>query len=105
MRLASSGANRSFAAAVSVQPRIHRSRQTQQHRHSQFQTVTQPEGEHVTTTIDLVERSGELKAELIKFSRKPRYGQAFREALSAYEGEGGVIREGELIDALDRLVL
>ncbi len=59
----------------------------------------------MTTTIDLVERSGELKAELIEFSRKPRYEQAFREVLSAYEGEGGLIRKGELIDALDRLVL
>jgi len=64
--------------------------------HSQFQTVTQPEGEHVTTTIDLVERSGERKAELIEFSRKPRYEQALREVLSTYRREGGVIREGKL---------
>ena len=59
----------------------------------------------MTATIDLVERSGELKAELIEFSRKPRYEQAFREVLSAYRGEGRVIGEGEFFDILDRLVL
>jgi hypothetical protein len=62
----------------------------------------------VTTTMgleDLVVRSGELKAELIEFSRKPRYRQAFREVASAHLGEDRVIGEGKLIDILDRLVL
>jgi hypothetical protein len=55
--------------------------------------------------MDLVERSAELKAELIEFSRKPRYEQAFREVASAPLGEDGAIGEGKLIDILDRLVL
>jgi hypothetical protein len=55
--------------------------------------------------MDLVERSGELKAELIDFSRRPRYEQAFREVASAHRGKGDVIGEGTLIDILDRLVL
>jgi hypothetical protein len=59
----------------------------------------------VTATMDLVERSGELKAELVEFARKPRYKQAFCEAASAHRVEGRVIGEGELIDILDRLVL
>ena len=62
----------------------------------------------MTATMDLeglVGRSGELKAELIEFSRKPRYRQAFREVASAHRVEGRVIGEGELIDILDRLVL
>jgi hypothetical protein len=55
--------------------------------------------------MDLVERSGELKAELIEFARKPCYEQAFRQVASAHRLEGRVIGEGELIDILDRLVL
>ncbi|HZM57353.1 MAG TPA: hypothetical protein VFC03_20245, partial [Acidimicrobiales bacterium] len=54
---------------------------------------------------DLVGRSGELKAELIEFSRKPRYRQAFREVAVPLLGEDCVIGEGKLIDILDRLVL
>jgi len=59
----------------------------------------------VTATKDLVERSGELKAELIEFARKPRYQQAFREVASASRRKGRVMGDGELIDILDRLVL
>ena len=59
----------------------------------------------MTATMDLVERSGELKAELIEFSRQPRYEHAFREVASAHRGKGRVVGEGELIDILDRLVL
>lgn len=59
----------------------------------------------MTATMDLVERSGELKAELLEFSRKPRYKQAFRQVASAHRVEGRVLGEGELIDILDRLVL
>ena len=59
----------------------------------------------MTATMDLVERSGELKAELIEFARKPCYEQAFRQVASAHRLEGRVIGEGELIDILDRLVL
>ena len=55
--------------------------------------------------IDLVERSGELKAELVEFSRKPPYRQAFRKMASAHLGKEGAIGEGMLIDILDRLVL
>jgi hypothetical protein len=62
----------------------------------------------VTATMgleDLLFRSGELKGELIKFSRQPQYRQAFREVASAHLGEDTVIGEAELIDILDRLVL
>lgn len=62
----------------------------------------------MTATLDLgdlIERSGELKAELIEFSSKPRYEQAFREVASAHLGHDCVIREGQLIDILDRFVL
>ena len=55
--------------------------------------------------VDLVERSGELKAELVEFSQKPRYEEAFREVLSAHSGEGRLIGEGHVIEVLDRLVL
>ncbi len=55
--------------------------------------------------VDLLERSGELKAELIEFSRKPRYRQAFREVASAHLGEDRVIGEGRLIAMHGRLVL
>ena len=48
----------------------------------------------MTATMDLVERSGELKAELIEFSRQPRYEQAFGEVASAHRVEGRVIGEG-----------
>jgi hypothetical protein len=62
----------------------------------------------VTATMgfeDLVGRSGDLKAELIEFSRRPRYEQAFREVALAHLGEERVIGEGKLVDILDRLVL
>jgi hypothetical protein len=55
--------------------------------------------------IDLVERSGELKAELVEFSQKPQYKRAFHEVASEHLGEDCVIGEGKLIDILDRLVL
>ena len=55
--------------------------------------------------MDLVERSGELKAELIEFSRRPRYEQAFREVASAHRGERRKIGEGDVIDIVDRFVL
>jgi hypothetical protein len=55
--------------------------------------------------IDLVKRSGELKAELVEFSQKPQYKQAFHEVASEHLGEDCVIGEGKLIDILDRLVL
>ena len=53
--------------------------------------------------IDLVERSGELKAELVEFSQKPQYKQAFHEVASEHLGEDRVIGEGKLVDILDRL--
>jgi hypothetical protein len=35
----------------------------------------------MSTTADLVERSGDLKRELVEYAQQPRYHQAFREAL------------------------
>jgi hypothetical protein len=55
--------------------------------------------------VDLVGRSGELKAELVEFSQKPKYEQAFYEVASEHLGEDYAIGEGKLIDILDRFVL
>ena len=57
----------------------------------------------MTVTIDLLERSGELKAELVEFSQRPKYAQAFQQVLSTYATSG--ISEGQLVDALDHFVL
>jgi hypothetical protein len=51
-------------------------------------------GEYVTATLDLVERSYELKVELIEFSRKPRYEQALRDAASAHRVEVASLEKG-----------
>lgn len=59
----------------------------------------------LTVMIDLIERSGELKSELVEFARRPRYDEAFRQVLTAHHPAGRVIQDGELIDVLDRLVL
>jgi hypothetical protein len=62
----------------------------------------------VTATMDLtdlVERSSELKAELVEFSRKPQYRRALREVASDRLGGDREIGEGKLIDILDRLIL
>ena len=93
---------------MSGESRIHRYGQTQQYRHVQFSRFPRSGDKYVTATmdlIDLVERSGELKAELIEFSRRPLYTQAFHEVASEHLGDDGVMGEGELIDILDRLVL
>ncbi len=56
-------------------------------------------------TIDLVERSGPLKAELLEFSARRRYSRARRYVLAAH-GISGVVRDkGKVIDALDHLLL
>jgi hypothetical protein len=55
--------------------------------------------------VDLVERSGDLKAELIAFASRRRYAQALRDLATAHLGERRVMGEGDLIDILDRLVL
>jgi hypothetical protein len=58
-----------------------------------------------TLCLELLARSGELKAELIEFARKPRYRQAFREVAAPHVGDEVVLGEGKLIDILDRLAL
>jgi hypothetical protein len=65
--------------------KIRRYGQRKQYRHVQFNRRPGSGGERVTSTMDPVERSGELKAELIEFSRKPRYKQVDRDLLRASE--------------------
>ena len=57
----------------------------------------------MTVTVDLLERSGELKAELVEFSQRPTYAQAFRQVLTRYTSSD--LSEGQLIDVLDHFVL
>jgi hypothetical protein len=61
-----------------------------------------------TSTVDidaLVERSGELKRELLEFSRRPRYDRPFQAAIAAADlGQLGT-DEGSLIAVVDRFLL
>ena len=59
-----------------------------------------------TVDIDtLVERSGELKRELLEFSQKPRYSRAFRAALAAADLTQLDTDEDSLIAVVDRFLL
>jgi hypothetical protein len=72
------------------------------------QSVSRSGGGDVTATVDVigvVERSGELKADLVEFSQKPQYEKAFHEVAAEHLGENCAIGEGKLIDILDRFVL
>ncbi len=57
----------------------------------------------MTVTIDLLERSGELKAELVEFSQQPKFAQACQQVLSQYMTSG--LGEGQLVNAIDHFVL
>ena len=59
-----------------------------------------------TAEIDeLVERSGDLKRELLDFSHRPRYRKVFRQAL-AESGIGSIVTDEEqLVTAIDHFVL
>jgi hypothetical protein len=59
----------------------------------------------VVKTVDLVERSGALKAELLEFSARHRYDQARRYVLAAHGIHGVVKDECKAINALDHLLL
>lgn len=54
---------------------------------------------------DLLERAGDLKAELVAFARRPRFSNVFREAVRERFGELVVVDEDELIDFMDWFVL
>ena len=56
-------------------------------------------------TVDLVERSGALKAELLEFSARPRYDQARRDLLAAHGVHGVVRDQSQVINVLDHLLL
>ena len=59
-----------------------------------------------TVDIDtLVERSGELKRELLEFSRRPRYSRPFQAALAAADLGQLSTDEDSLIAVVDRFVL
>jgi hypothetical protein len=60
------------------------------------------------TTADLIDRSGPLKAELLAFSRHPRYDEARGSVLSPQRGADGLATSGggaRAITALDTLLL
>ena len=56
-------------------------------------------------SLDLVERSGDLKHELVQFAQGPRFSGAFRKAIRERFGSTVVGSEGELYDFLDSFVL
>jgi len=59
-----------------------------------------------TVDIDaLVERSGELKRELLEFSRRPRYSRSFQAALAAADLGSLITDEDSLITVVDRFLL
>jgi hypothetical protein len=59
----------------------------------------------VTAIATLVERSGELKRELLEFSRQPRFDRDRREVLQDHFPSGFVYDESELVAALDYFLL
>ncbi len=56
-------------------------------------------------TVDLMERSGDLKRELLQFSRQPRYDSAFRDVVSTRGPDVTIASEDQLINVLDYFVL
>ncbi len=56
-------------------------------------------------TVDLVERSGDLKRDLLALARGPRFGRALQRALAERFGRGVVADEGELFNFLDHFIL
>lgn len=59
----------------------------------------------MATATDLVERSGDLKRELVEYAQQPRYHRAFREVLNAQGGESAVADEQRLTMFFDHFVL
>lgn len=59
----------------------------------------------MTVIASLVERSGELKRELLEFSRQPRFDRDRREVLRDHFPTGFVTDESELVMALDYFLL
>ncbi len=56
-------------------------------------------------TVDLVERSGDLKRDLLAFARGPRFARALQRALAERFGRVVVGDEGELFNFLDHFIL
>ncbi len=56
-------------------------------------------------TVDLVERSGDLKRDLLTFARGPRFGRTLQRALAERFGRGVVADEGGLFNFLDHFIL
>lgn len=54
---------------------------------------------------DLLQRAGDLKAELVAFARRPRFSNVFREAVGERFGRVVVADDDELIDFMDWFVL
>ena len=59
----------------------------------------------MTTIASLVERSADLKRELLEFSQQPRFDRDRREVLQDYLGNRFVDDELELVAALDHFLL
>lgn len=62
-------------------------------------------GGEVIATVELVERSADLKRELLDFSRDRRYERERRDAMTALGMDVAVAGEGQLIRLLDYFVL
>jgi len=56
-------------------------------------------------SADLVERSGDLKAELLSFAQGPRFSRAFRQAVRQRFGKLAVGDEGDVANFLDHFIL
>ncbi len=56
-------------------------------------------------TVDLVERSGDLKRDLLAFARGPRFARTLQRALAERFGRVIVGDEGELFNFLDHFIL
>ena len=57
------------------------------------------------TNPDLVERSGDLKGELIAFALRPRYDRALRQAIDEHFGRRAEVNEADFANLLDWFIL
>jgi hypothetical protein len=62
-------------------------------------------GTMMSVSLDLVERSGDLKRELVQFAQGPRFAGTLRKAIRERFGSTIVGNEGELYDFMDSFIL
>ncbi|MGH2618868.1 MAG: hypothetical protein ACRDJC_26870 [Thermomicrobiales bacterium] len=60
----------------------------------------------MTANADLVERSGDLKRELVDYAQQPRFDDAFRQAIEQrFDGAEPIVDEDEIANFLDWMIL